>query len=257
MSVAGSRQAALGPGQTADAERKPIRVMIVDDHKIFTELLEFSMTSQPDLDCVGKATTAGDALRMAAQTRPDVILMDIQLGVAEVDGLALTPRILRLLPQAHVLVFTALKDHHLALQAARAGAAGFLQKSGSLHTVVDAIRSVHNGVFIFDAEVVRALATAGAPPAAAPSRLTPREIDVLELVAAGMPVDVIAARLELSPHTCRTYIKNIERKLDARTRLEAVVKATRTGLLSGAASGLSRAPDPEAGRGQETPDGSH
>jgi len=207
--------------------------MIVDDHKIFTDLLTFALTTQPDMDCVGTATTPSQARLLATDSDPDVVLMDIQLGAGQSDGIQLTPQIAAIRPGTQIVILTALKDHSLAIRAARAGAAGFLQKNGSLRTVLETVRAVHGGIFLFDDDVVRELVASTPPVPAGRPRMTRQQLHLLGLMAVPVSVDVIADRLRLSPGECQAQIDSIEHQLGARTRLEAVVTATSWGLIGG------------------------
>jgi DNA-binding NarL/FixJ family response regulator len=218
--------------QRSSAGDGEIRVLIVDDHKIFADLLEFALGCEPGLRCVGKASTPEQARELFWRLRPDAVVMDLQLGPGEAEGIEVTRELTEADPDASVLVLTALKDHHLAIRAARAGAVGFLQKDGSARTVIKALRTVHDGYLMISpalfAEIGRQLEP-GAPPVR-PS-LSGREHDVLRLIGKGMRPQLVAERLGISAHTVKSHLSSLKRKLDTHTQLETVTRAVALGLI--------------------------
>lgn len=227
-------------------------VLIVEDQQVLASALEIAIGTQPDMDCVGTATTVEEALTQIAERRPDVVLMDIQLPGT--DGIEGTRRIKAVDPDVSILILTAGATPVRLAAAAAAGAAGFLAKDGPFGDVLAAIRNPMPGNMVIEgstmhelikdipgpagpparqvAEQVAPLAAAPAAPAASDaSRLTAREQQVLGLMGEGLDPSAIAERLVLSVYTARGHVKNVMMKLGAHTQLEAVVLATKSGLL--------------------------
>lgn len=222
------------------ASRSPtkdqIRVLIVDDHRIFADLLEFALNCEPGLRCVGKATSPEQARLLFAQLGPDAVVMDLQLGSSGVDGIELTRELVATDPKVRVVVLTAMKDDHLAVHATRAGAVGFLQKDGSLQVILRAIRTGHDGYLMISPSLFLEIGRQveqGTPSATAPMiSLTGREQDVLRLTGTGLRPTEVAASLGISSHTVRAHLSAVKRKLGAHSQLEAVTKAVALGLLT-------------------------
>lgn len=219
-------------GERVPAADGEIRVLIVDDHQIFADLLEFALNCEPGLRCVGKASTPEQARLQFARLRPDAVVMDLQLGPGEAEGIEVTRELTESDPEASVVVLTALKDHRLAVRAARAGAVGFLQKDGSAQTVIRALRTVHDGYLMISpalfAEIGRHL-----EPGTPPERpvLSEREQDVLRLIGLGLRPQLVAERLGISGHTVKSHLAALKRKLDTHTQLETVTRAVALGLI--------------------------
>ncbi|MEU8301322.1 response regulator transcription factor [Micromonospora sp. NPDC048909] len=219
-------------GSSESETDRAIRVLVVDDHQTFADLLALALDGQPALTCVGHARTAADALRLVDQLRPDVVLMDV--GLPDLDGIAATELLHRRHPDVRVVVLTARTEPALLGQAMAAGAVGFLAKDGALGDVLHALRAAHHGTTTVSAHLLTGLlATARSQAAqdAAPGGLTGREYEVLRLMSQGQDVRAIARALGITPHTCRGYVKRLLAKLDAHSQLEAVAIATRRGLL--------------------------
>lgn len=206
-------------------------VLIVDDHPVFADLLSFSLRAEPGLECVGRAYTADQALALASEVDPDVVLLDLQLGDAGHAGLNLIPLLLRTAPGTRIIVLTALKDHYYASLAINAGATGYIAKSGSLDSVVTAIRTVCDGRVHITPEVLDALVGYAAWDQADLTALTDRDHQVLTLMARGYRAGQIADQLDLAPATARTYVSKVIAKLGAHSHLEAVAVALRIGLV--------------------------
>jgi DNA-binding NarL/FixJ family response regulator len=232
-------------GLQVDAE--VLRVLVIDDHEIFTELLSTALNRERDLVSVGHAATAEAGIEHCRRTRPDVVIMDVQLP--DLDGLVATERVIAVSPWTRVVVLTAHATPEFMARAAAAGACAFLPKDGALSVLLDAVRFSRRGSLT----IAPGLVTAGQPvPTGVPvgagapiehervePKLTPRERDVLGLMAQGKDVRGIGAELSITPSTCRTYVKAVLGKLGAHSQLEAVVVAARQGLveLDGAAHG--------------------
>jgi DNA-binding NarL/FixJ family response regulator len=220
----------------AGQDRATTRVLVVDDHQTFAELLSGALDREPDLVSVGHATTAGEALEMVRTEQPDLVMMDVQLP--DVDGFAATQQITVETPWVRVIMLTAHTDPDFVLRAAQAGACAFLPKDGSLSQMLDTIREAALGGFLCDPALMSASRAASRPRAGAPDvgappvpALTQREQEVLSLLAEGRPVREIADKLGITEVTCRGYVKTILVKLDAHSQLQAVVAAWRLGLL--------------------------
>ena len=207
------------------------RVLVVDDHPVFRTGLCGIIEAAPDLTVVGEAETGLEAVEQAAATRPDVILMDLQMP--ELGGVEATRRILAERPATRILVLTMI-DRDAALAAAlRAGARGYLLKGSGRDDVLSAIRAVASGGAVLSAEVADRLPdllTATPPSAAAFPDLTARENQILTLLAEGRDNADIADELSLSLKTVRNYVSSIFAKIDVAGRPEAIVRAREAGL---------------------------
>jgi DNA-binding NarL/FixJ family response regulator len=214
-----------------------IRVLVVEDERALAGALEVAIDVQSDLDCVGAVRTVEEAVHLATQQAPDVVLMDIHLPGA--DGIEGTWRLKALHPQVRVLILTADATADLLTAAAAAGAAGFLAKDSSFADILAAIRTPVGEKILVETSTLSALVerqAAGARQRDQPvdnwAGLTAREEEVLALMAEGLDPRAIAERLVLSVHTVRGHVKNVMAKVGAHSQLETVVVATRTGLLT-------------------------
>jgi DNA-binding NarL/FixJ family response regulator len=213
--------------------RAPVRtrVLVVDDHRTFAELLSGAL-SGAGMDPVGIAHSATDAVRMTQCLDPDLVVMDIEMP--RQDGLAATRRIRDVAPRTVIAVVTAHRDPQWVVRAAQAGASAFVPKDGSLAEMIDVLRRAQVGQMIvapsaFDSGSHSGPDAGCALPGA--PQLTRREQEVLDCLGRGMPVKSIARVLGITVETCRGYVKSLHAKLDARSQLEAVVKAQHLGLL--------------------------
>lgn len=206
-----------------------MRILVVDDHLTFAELLAGALDQEPDLVCVGHATSAADAVRMCDELRPDLVIMDVQLS--DGNGLTASSTILQKYPRTRVIVLTAHATTEIFEQAAKTGACAFLTKDGSLSTMLQTIRHAQPGSMVVTPGLVAAQATLRYGIQEQHTRTPPREATVLELMGEGKDVRIIAKDLGVSPHTCRGYVKSILSKLGAHSQLEAVVIASRLNLI--------------------------
>jgi DNA-binding NarL/FixJ family response regulator len=212
---------------------RPIRVLVVDDHLTFAELLGVALAGQPDMTYVGHAATGEQALRLVAELRPDVVLMDVDLP--DLDGIDATERLRANHPDTRVVVLTGNTEQTLVGRATAAGAAGFLTKNGPLGDVLNAVHTAHGGGMTVSSHLLTGLLRSAAAPTSAPAGgLTPREREVLTLMGSGLDARAMARQLGISVHTCRGHVKSVLGKLDAHSQLEAVAVATRRGLLDAA-----------------------
>ena len=207
------------------------RVLVVDDHRTFTDLLALALAGQPDLECVGTAATAEAALSLAERMDPDVVLMDVRLG--NDDGLDVTAALTARSDEVRVVVLTAHATQGLLERAAEVGACCLLPKDGSLEEMLTGLRAARRGGFIVHPTLMYALMKGAQRQGPPPPELTQREHDVLRRLAEGADVRSIARDLAISVHTCRGHVRSLLQKLDAHTQLEAVASATRMGLLRG------------------------
>jgi DNA-binding NarL/FixJ family response regulator len=207
-----------------------ITVLVVDGHQTFAELLGVALRGQPDLRYVGHARNGEQALRLAAELRPDVILLDPELPDA--DGIAIAEMLRHRQPDTRVVILTASSEAALVGRATAAGAAGFLSKNGALGDVLHAVHTAHGGGMTVSTDILARLLRSTTPVVGPRGGgLTAREHEVLELMGSGLDPRAIARRLGISVHTCRGYVKAVLAKLDAHSQLEAVAVATRRGLI--------------------------
>jgi len=229
----GSRSGPFPGGTLTLAELAPApvraRVLVVDDHRTFAELLSGALEAG-GMTSVGVASSAAQAVSMAEDLRPDIIVMDIQMG--RDDGLAATRRIRELVPDTVVAVVTAHRDPDWVVRSAQAGASAFIPKNGSLAEMLDVLGRVRAGQMLVAPSTFAGGRSDSAPVGGAPTpELTRREQQVLDCLGQGMQVKAIARVLGITQETCRGYVKTLHVKLDARSQLEAVVKAQQLGLL--------------------------
>jgi DNA-binding NarL/FixJ family response regulator len=209
-----------------------IRILIVDDHPVFRFGLRALLDAEACTTVVGEAKTGEEALELAASLVPDVILMDINLP--GINGIEATRRIVADRPEVAVLIITMFDDDRV-FAAMRAGARGYLLKGAEGEETVRAIRAVASGEAIFSpgaAERLVKFFAAGPKDVVAPAfpDLTPRELEILNLVAQGLTNSAIADRLVLSPKTVRNQVSTIFSKLQVADRSEAIVRAREAGL---------------------------
>lgn len=208
-----------------------MRVLVVDDHQMMAESLAAVLGSEPDVDVVGVAATAADALARATDLTPDVVLMDFRLP--DGDGGTATEAIRRAVPSTQVVMFSGYVDDSTLSRAVDAGCVGFVHKTADVDTLLDAVRRADLGEPVFSADdlsrLVRHLRDDTRPVG---SDLTSRELEVLQLLAEGATTDRLAEQLFISKHTARSHVRNILAKLGAHSKLEAVAVAARAGIVS-------------------------
>jgi DNA-binding NarL/FixJ family response regulator len=206
----------------------PIRVLIVDDSPLMRVGLARSLEDDPDIALVATAGDDREALRLAHELRPDVVLLDLHMP--EVGGQMVLERLREQLPDVRALVVTASEAAESLLDAVAAGAAGYLTKRASPEELRDAVIAVHGGNSVIPPELAGHLLHAyagrarGEPPAR--STLTRREQDVLRLVAQGHTDKEIGRALHLSPRTVQTHLRRIREKTGARRRAELAIWAS-------------------------------
>ncbi|QRP49151.1 response regulator transcription factor [Amycolatopsis sp. FDAARGOS 1241] len=203
-----------------------IRVLIADDHAIVRTGLAQLLITAGDLELVGSAGDGEEAVALAAQLSPDVVLMD--LSMPGTDGAAATARIVAANPAAHVLVLTSFSDRTRILDALRAGAEGYLLKHSEPEVILAGIREVVAGGSPLDPKAARVLLSdrRAARPAA---QLTAREREVLRMVGDGLPNKSIARRLGISERTVKAHLTNVYQRLGVTDRTQAALWAQRHG----------------------------
>jgi DNA-binding NarL/FixJ family response regulator len=210
-----------------------ITVLIADDHPLFRDGLRALLSSDPGLVCVGEAATSEEAIALAQQLQPDVILMDLQMP--GVNGVEATRAILRMSPRIGILVLTMFDDDTFVFAAMRAGARGYILK-GAMHAeMLRAVHGVANGEAIFSPSIASRLqeffaAMRPLAPSLVAPELSDREREILDLLAQGYKNPEIAQRLVLSPKTVRNYVSNIISKLQVADRAQAILRAREAGL---------------------------
>jgi DNA-binding NarL/FixJ family response regulator len=208
------------------------RVLVADDHPAFRRGLELMLTDVDDVEFVGEAETGTRAVELAAELAPDVVLMDLRMP--DLDGIEATRRVGRLVPAPAVVVLTMFEDDNSVFAAMRAGARGYLLKGADQDEIVRAIRAAAAGEAIFGpaiaTRVMAHFASGSGSRAATFPSLTQRELEVLELIAAGKGNATIAHQLVISLKTVRNHVSNIFTKLQVSDRASAIVKARRAGL---------------------------
>jgi DNA-binding NarL/FixJ family response regulator len=210
-----------------------IRVLIADDHPLFRDGMRGLLGSLPDMEVMGEASSGEQAIELARELQPDVILMDIQMP--GINGIEATREILHTSPRIGVLVVTMFEDDDSVFAAMRAGARGYLLKDSSGQEVGHAIRAVASGEAIFGPGVAQRLISFFSAPSPAVSRrafpeLTEREEEILSLVAQGKSNQEIAKELFVSLKTVRNHVSNIFLKLQVADRAQAVIRAREAGL---------------------------
>ncbi|MEW2506177.1 MULTISPECIES: response regulator transcription factor [unclassified Amycolatopsis] len=208
-------------------------VLICDDQELVRVGLRMIVDSQPDLDVVAEAGDGAEAVRIARERRPDLVLMDVRMPV--LDGVAATERICAALPDVRVLVITTFDLDEYAYSALRAGASGFLVKDAPSDEMLVAIRGVLRGDAMVSPSVTRRLLDrylTGRPVESAKlGSLTEREKDVLGLIARGLSNTEIAGKLFIGETTVKTHVGRVLAKLGLRDRVHAVVFAYESGLV--------------------------
>jgi DNA-binding NarL/FixJ family response regulator len=213
---------------------EPIRLMIADDHPVFRDGLASLLDPLPGIEVVARAADGAEAVALAAEHRPDVVIMDVQMP--ELNGIEATRAITADQPGVGVLVLTMGEDDGTVLAALRAGARGYLRKGAEQDEIVRALTTVHGGGVVFGASLAARIAEVLAP-ASRPERpfpeLTERETEILDLIATGRNNAQIAQSLFLSPKTIRNNITSILSKLQATDRAEVIIRARDAGLGQG------------------------
>ena len=218
------------------ARQVKTRILIADDHRTFAELFALGLQREPDLEAVGHARTAAEAVQLTESLQPDIVIMDVRLG--DGDGIEVTAQLTERYEDLCVIILTGHPDPSVVARAAQAGACGALPSGGALAARPPARRRARRGSLVLPPEMLELMAEAAVPPvapaAAVPSvpSLTTAELEVLELLGRGLNPRTIAHRTGLSVEECRALLASVMTKLGAHSQLEAVVTANRYGLIS-------------------------
>ena len=215
-----------------------IKVALVDDQAMVRAGLRMILESEPDIEVCGEAADGADALELVRRTEPDVVLMDIRMP--DVDGITATREVLAACPTVHVVILTTFDDDEHVYEALRAGASGFLLKSADGDALVSAVRTVATGDALLAPAVTRRVIeqfvstpqSRPEPQADAIGDLSDREVEVLQLMARGLSNTEIAAELFVSGTTVKTHVSHILTKLGVRDRVQAVVEAYESGIVT-------------------------
>ncbi|MGB8019710.1 MAG: response regulator transcription factor [Candidatus Nanopelagicales bacterium] len=212
-----------------------IRVVVADDQELVRQGLAMILAAQDDIDVVGQAADGVEAISLARQTHPDVVLMDLRMP--RLDGIEATARILAALPNCRVLVLTTFDVDDTVLAAMRAGASGYLLKDAPRRSLLASVRAVAAGEVLLDHDIARRLIHTQPHPQDTAradrirAKLTDREHQVLLAVADGRSNAEIAAQLGIGDATVKTHVARVLDKLDARDRVQLVVIAHTNGLV--------------------------
>lgn len=201
------------------------KIAIVEDSRVIRESLIEFIHSDSDCTCVCACATAEEALKLIPKHQPDIVLMDVQLP--NMSGIECTAQLKQQLPNLHIIMVTVYEDTDRIFKALRAGACGYLLKRCTPEELIAAVREVKQGGAPMSREIARKVITSFQEPLAAAAEveeLSPREREILELLAAGFPNKQIADRLGLTDGTVRWHLRHVYNKLHVRSRTEAALK---------------------------------
>jgi two-component system, NarL family, response regulator LiaR len=210
-----------------------IRLLIVDDHTIVRKGIRALLATETNIEVVGEAANGREAIEQAARLQPDVILIDLMMP--EIDGIEAVRRITTDIADVRILVLTSFATDDKVFPAIKAGALGYLLKDSAPEALVDAIHQVYRGESSLHPKIARMLLkeiSGPAKQALTPDPLTPREVEVLKLVARGRSNQEIGTSLSISETTVRTHVSHILSKLHLASRTQAALYALREGLTS-------------------------
>ena len=222
----------------SSAPAAPVRVLVVDDHALFRRGLGLVLESEDGIEVVGEAGDGAAGLARAAALAPDVVLMDVRMPT--MSGIDAARHLAEQVPTARVVMLTVSDDEEDLYEAIKVGAAGYLLKEISVEEVAGAVRSVMQGHTLISPSIAGKLLgefaslasrCADRSPEVAPPRLTPRELEVLRLVAQGRTNREVGALLHISENTVKNHVRNILGKLQLHSRIQAVLYAVREQLL--------------------------
>jgi DNA-binding NarL/FixJ family response regulator len=216
---------------------RPIRVLIADDHAIFRQGLRTVLSYEDDIDLVGEAGDGEQVVKLAQETVPDIVLMDVRMP--KLSGIEATKFIRDAVPSARIVMFTVSDEDNDLYEAIRAGAVGYLLKEVAIEEIAESIRAVAQGQSLISgsmaaklvAEFNNLLTRADKAPKMSAPRLTDRELQILKFVADGKSNRDIGEALFISENTVKNHVRNILEKLHMHSRMEAVMYALRENLL--------------------------
>jgi DNA-binding NarL/FixJ family response regulator len=212
------------------ADEDPVRVLIVEDHRVVAEGLAALINHQADMKVVGGASTVAECVPAAAELRPDVVLLDFRLPDGTGADAAAAIREIR--PEAKMIFLTREDSEAARFAAVQSGASAFIHKSQAASEVVAAIREVARGRMLITPRTIATLLSKRRAIDAQRESLTLREKEVLQLMAGGLPSRGVALKLGISYTTVRTHIRSLGSKLGVHSKLEAIVKARELGLIN-------------------------
>ncbi len=201
------------------------KIAIVEDNRVIRESLAEFVQRDPDCKCVYAGATAAEALKEIPKFQPDIVLMDIQLP--DISGIECTAQLKQLMPSVQIIMVTVYEDTDRIYKALRAGACGYLLKRCTPEELIDAIHEVKQGGAPMSREIARKVIASFREPATSVTEvegLSPREREILELLANGFPNKQIAARVGLTDGTVRWHLRHVYNKLHVRSRMEAALK---------------------------------
>lgn len=211
---------------------EPIRILVVDDHIVVRQGLVAMLSPRIGMAVTGEAANGREAIRLAEELNPDVIIMDLLMP--DMDGIEATRSIKSRNPHAHILILTSFDERERAMAVLGAGASGYLLKDSGADELMQAIRAVHNGQVILTPQVMQIIANPTAAqddPFFESIDLTPRELQVLQGVVDGLTNQAIAVRLDISHTTVRSHVSNVLVKLNVTNRTQAALVAREHHLL--------------------------
>ncbi|MDO4916876.1 MAG: response regulator transcription factor [Rothia sp. (in: high G+C Gram-positive bacteria)] len=216
-----------------------LKILVVDDQTLMRQAMASFVNFESDMTVVGQATNGSEAINMASELKPDVILMDLQMPI--LNGIDATEKITSILPHTKILAVTTFHSEDYVIPALKAGASGYVVKDSEPEDIISAVRSVYEGNSVMSPSIAKMLVDNLAGETAQQSmspedsydweQLTSRERDVVRLLCDGYSNREIAAELFLSEPTVKTHVAHIAAKVDARDRLQIVVKAYRSNVL--------------------------
>lgn len=214
-----------------------VKILLVDDQALFREALNTLLSVQPDFVVVGEASNGEEALRLATQYHPNVILMDLRMPV--MDGVTATGRLHTILPECRVIILTTFDDDENVFDGLRAGAVGYLMKDVSSEQLYEAIRAAARGeYFLLPSVTAKVVAEFSRISRSSPRSvqapvdpLSNREVEILQLVATGASNKEIAEMLVISEGTVKNHLSNILGKLGVKDRMQAVLNARELGII--------------------------
>lgn len=213
---------------------KPIRVLIVDDHTLFRSGIKLLLERQTGFEVVGEASDGLEGVKRAKQLKPDVVLLDLHMPVT--GGLVTIPLLREEVPKTEIIMLTVSEDADDLLEALRMGARGYLLKNIETEFLLDSIRHAAAGESVMSSQMVGKLADAMRVPQrvvgnAHPEKLTPREREIIAMLACGASNKEIARKLDLAESTVKIHVQGILRKLNLASRVQAAVYAVEHGLV--------------------------
>jgi len=217
-------------------ELDSIKILLAEDHAVVRESIREALTREPEFRVVGEASNGDEAVKLARELKPDVILMDV--AMPRLNGIEATRQIKSFLPAVSILVLTAYDDEQYIFSVLSAGAAGYLLKDVGVSDLVEAIKAVHRGESVLHPNIAKKVlqkfrsGKGEASEEPSPDLLSEREITVLKLAAGGLSNNAIAQELHLSVSTIESHLRTIFSKLGVGSRTEAVVEAMKKNWLS-------------------------